>query len=476
MARKCDLFLHVKGETVVQKNDRNPSSFRDPSGYIFEQDGQLYRHIDKSYAVHFNRLVDYGLLRHLFDNQLLVPHEVVSIPDPKEKSYATLKPTRLPLITYPYEWSFGQLKDAALLTLEVLKQSLNYGMVLKDASAFNIQFIGYKPIFIDTLSFAIYEEGQPWYGYRQFCEHFLAPLCLSSFIGVELLKLNRLGVDGVPLKMTSTFLPLTSWFKPVPFLHIHLHAKSIEHYSNNAKVKAPRSESAKVSKRSLLAMIDHLERFLVDLKLKKTDKTQWDNYDKETHYSDAGRLSKGNILKEFVAKVSPLSLWDLGANDGYFSRLIGNDNLLVLSLDSDALAVEKNYQNVKGTKNKNVYPLLFDVVNPSPSIGWGNEERAMLSKRTKPDLIVALALIHHLVITNNIPFEKIANYLCNLAEWLIIEFIPIDDEKICLLPNTAGKKSYSRQSFEFSFFNVYELIEEQKIQNSERSILLFRRK
>lgn len=448
----------------------DPSSFRDPSGYVFHYENILYRSVHQGYADNFNFLTESGLADKLFASGLLVRHEVVRLPQlDLPDLYTIIKPDKVPLISYPYEWSFSQLKEAALLTLELFEISMEYGMILKDASAYNIQFNGYKPVFIDTLSFAKYDEGQAWLGYKQFCEHFLAPLCLSSYLGVAFQYLSKLNVDGVPLKMASKLLPWHTWLKVVPLFHIHLHAKSVDHYSS--KVKSENTRGVGIKKENLLGMINHLKDFVADLKLRKSDGSQWQHYDKETHYSDAGKDCKAVIIRNYVTMIRPKVVWDMGANDGFFSRVIADHCKLLLSLDFDPLAIEKNFNLAKAEKKENVYSLLADVVNPSPDLGWANQERRQLIARSKPDLIMALALIHHLVITHNISFVKVAEYFASMADWLIIEFVPKDDEKINALPETAGKGTYSRENFEIAFFQYYNLIAENKVDGSQRSIL-----
>ena len=453
---------------------RNSSSFRDPSGFVFEHEGSIYRSIDKSYKSDFSLLTDSGLKLTLFERDLLIKHEITSLSNFNDPDLALfIKPERLPIISYPYEWSFGQLKEAALLTLQVLKVSLEHGMILKDASGFNVQFKSYKPIFIDTLSFTTYNEGQIWFGYRQFCEHFLAPLCISSYLGVTFQSLLRLGVDGIPLKMAAKLLPLRTWLKPATLMHIHLQAMSVKYYGDRKQLNELKNRS--ISKRNLFALIDHLQSFIHHLQLRKSDKTQWQDYDQEQHYSEEGKANKASTLREFLLQVNPKIVWDVGANDGLYSRTIAAFGCQVLSLDADPLAIEKNFNYLKNQKIENIYPLIFDLVNPSPSMGWANQERVLLTERSKPDLITALALLHHIVITHNVPFDKVAEYFASTSNWLIVEFVPEGDEKIKALPETAGKKNYTRKNFEKAFFLIFECVREVKIIGSERTMLLLKK-
>ncbi len=452
---------------------KESSSFRDPSGFVFRYQAQLYRSVNKAYAKEYKHLSESGLAEALFNRELLIHHEQVALPGfDHPELFVVLKPEKLDVISYPYEWSFSQLKAAALLTLDVMKVALDHGMILKDASGYNVQFKGYKPIFIDSLSFAIYEEGQLWQGYRQFCEHFLAPLCLGSFLGVNFQSLLRLGVDGIPLKMASRILPWYTWLKPAPLMHIHLHAGAIDKNSQKPKSGSAR---AKISRTNLDAMISHLHNYISHLQLNKSDKTQWQDYDQQTHYDQESRASKMSIVREFVERVNPSVVWDIGANDGFFSRSITGNNRSILSLDFDPLAIEKNFLQSCQNKEVDIFPLLFDLANPTPAMGWANKERPELAVRSKPDLILALALIHHITITNNVPFEKVSQYFAGISEWLIIEFVPTDDEKIKPLPETGGKLLYNRQNFERGFFEEFELVTEKKIARSERSLLLLKR-
>ena len=189
-------------------NDGAPGgSFRDPSGFVYERDGVLYRRVHRSYAAHYDRLMDSGLYAALVGDGLLVPHEEVGPRGGEQDPYATLRPERVAFVSYPYEWCFSQLKDAALTTLRIQERALGFDMTLKDASAYNIQFHRGRPVLIDTLSFECYEEGVPWVGYRQLCQHFLAPLALMAHRDVRLGGLLRLHLDGIPLDLASTLLP-----------------------------------------------------------------------------------------------------------------------------------------------------------------------------------------------------------------------------------------------------------------------------
>ena len=211
----------------------SPGSFRDRSGFVFLSEGQLLRQINKDYASTYDQIISSGLYSELIGKHFLIEHEEVSINNAlSSDAYKVIKPRLIPFICYPYEWCFSAYKNAALLTLKIQKTAFEYGMTLKDASAYNIQFIDCKPILIDTLSFERYNEGEPWVAYRQFCQHFLAPLSLMSYKDIRLSQLMRVFIDGLPLDLVSGLLPFRTKTKFYLLSHIHLHSKAQTRYAN----------------------------------------------------------------------------------------------------------------------------------------------------------------------------------------------------------------------------------------------------
>jgi len=258
-----------------------PSSFRDPGGFLFYRDGSIFRQVNSIYKENYDHLVNSGLYENLINAELLIPHEEVDVEAVRpDLNYKLIKPELIPFVSYPYEWSFSQLKDAALTTLRVQKKSLELGMSLKDCSAYNIQFRNGKPVFIDTLSFEKYHEGQPWVAYRQFCQHFLAPLALMSYRDIRLNQLLRIYIDGIPVDLASSLLPFRTRFIFSLLTHIHLHARSQKHYAD----KAVDVSSKKVSRLSFLGLINNLESAVNKLKWRPGG-TEWADYYDETNYS-----------------------------------------------------------------------------------------------------------------------------------------------------------------------------------------------
>lgn len=451
-----------------------PSSFRDPSGFLFTRGKTLYRQVNKSYKKNFDYLISSGLYKALVNEKLLIPHGGVDIKHRvTDDAYKVIKPQLVPFVSYPYEWCFSQLKDSALLTLKIQKKALEFGMTLKDASSFNTQFLNGMPIFVDTLSFEIYREGYPWIAYKQFCEHFLAPLALMSKKEVRLNQLLRIHIDGVPLDLASKLLPLNTYLNFQLLSHIHLHAKSQKYFSKR-KVKTSKT----VSKRALLGLIDNLESSINKLKWEPKG-TIWGKYYDETNYSQKALANKKRLVEMFLDKAKPKSLvWDIGANIGLFSRLVSDKGILTISFDLDPAAVEKNYRKVRKNSEVNILPLLTDLTSPSPGVGWDNKERESLTSRGPAETTLALALIHHLAIANNLPFEKIAHFFAKVSNFLIIEFVPKSDSNVKRLLASREDifKKYSRQEFESQFEKFFKILSVEKILGSKRTLYLMKTK
>jgi len=452
-----------------------PSSFRDPNGFLFTKAGDLYRQINLAYKENYQQLHASGLYEALVKKGWMIPYSEVPIEsDHPQLVYKVVQPERLGFISYPYEWSFSQLKDAARLTLKIQKTALKYGMSLKDSSAYNIQYdpsTG-RPVLIDTLSFETYQDGQPWVAYRQFCQHFLGPLALMAYTDVRLNQFARIYIDGAPLSLVSRLLPTKTRLNFGLLSHIHLHSKAQTRFADNSQKQASQS----MSKTNLLALIDNLERTTVRLAW-TPEGTEWGNYYLDTNYSEEAHLHKQALVKECLAKASPAMVWDLGANTGLFSRISSSSGVRTIAFDIDPAAVELNYLQIKKDRETNLLPLLLDLTNPSPSLGWNNQERDSIAQRSKPDLVMALALIHHLAISNNVPLEMIASMFSKLAPWLIIEFVPKEDSQVQRLLATREDifDQYHQQGFEQAFQKFYDLVSITEIKTSTRKLYLFKR-
>jgi len=452
---------------------RITGSFRDPSGFIFLHDGSIFRQINKVYESHYEQLMQSGLYKRLTNEGLLISHRETDIRTENPDAYKIIRPESVPFISYPYEWCFSQIKSAAKATLRIQQLALQYSMTLKDASAYNIQFLKGKPILIDTLSFERYQEGSPWVAYRQFCQHFLAPIALMSMTDERLNQLARIYIDGIPLDMTSGLLTWRSWFRFGILSHIHLHAKSQGYFGD----KQLKGYGNRVSKRALEGIIDNLETTISHIKW-RPEGTEWGDYYEDTNYSNDGLQHKREAVSDFLDEVSPETVWDLGANEGVFSRLASEKGIRTVAFDIDPAAVEKNYLRCLKDGDKNLLPLLMDLTNPSSGIGWANDERLTLKQRGPAHTVIALALIHHLVISNNVPFCKLAAFFSGICSCLIIEFVPKTDSQVNRLLRTRKDifTDYTQERFEDEFNLLFAIRRAIKIKGSQRILYLMVRK
>lgn len=452
-----------------------PGSFRDPSGFLFYHGDKLYRQINNTYRQHYDLLMNSGLYSELTEKRLLIPHHEerpATASRAASGAYKVIAPEKIPFISYPYEWCFSQLKDAALATLEIQKRALDHGMSLKDSSVYNIQFQGNNPVLIDTLSFEQYREGQPWIAYRQFCQHFLAPLVLMSYRDIRLNQLFRIYIDGIPLDLASKLLPPRTRLKFSLLSHIHLHAKSQKHYENSGINTSRRT----LSRVALTALIANLEASIRNLQWKPAG-TEWANYYEDTNYTRESFDHKKKIVADFIRACSPKTVWDLGANTGEFAFIVGDKGIPCVAFDIDPAAVEKCYLDCRASNRTNILPLINDLTNPSPALGWANEERCSLRERGPVDACLALALVHHLALTNNVPLDRIAKFFSSLCTWLLVEFVPKSDSQVRRL--LASREDifdhYTQDDFERDFSKHFTIERRQPIESSERMLYTMRR-
>jgi len=458
------------------QNNKQPGSFRDPSGFLYFREGSLLRQVNPYYKENYDLLINSGLYEKLIAQDLIIPHEEVDKQYAcSDQAYKIIKPQRIPFISYPYEWCFSQLKDAALTTLKIQKIALDFGMSLKDCSAYNIQFLNGHPVFIDTLSFEKYKEGEPWVAYRQFCQHFLAPLALMQYNDIRLNQLFRIYIDGIPLDLASSLLPVRTNFSFALLSHIHIHAKSQKHYAD--KTVQVKSGQRKINKMAFLGLIDSLQS-AVKKRSWKAAGTEWGDYYQDTNYTTTAQQHKKEIINSFIEKSKPQNVWDLGANNGFFSRAASDRVIHTIAFDIDPVAVELDYHDSKQKKESHLIPLLLDLTNPSPGIGWKNEERMSFIERGPVDMVMALALIHHLAISNNVPLANIAGFFHKICKTLIIEFVPKNDSQVLRLLTTREDifTHYTQKDFEKDFAEYFDILDSRPIKESERTLYFMQRK
>ncbi len=450
------------------------ASFRDPAGFIFKNSsGEMCRQINPVGQADFDLFLDSGLYGSLLADRLIVSQQVMDLSAACTKEASSvIKPQQIPYISYPFEWSFSQLQDAAQLTLMIQKKALQYAMTLKDASAYNVQFSGGKPIFIDTLSFEKYQPGQPWQAYRQFCQHFLAPLALMAYTDVRLSQLLRVHLDGVPLGLATKLLPHRTKFKPGLAMHLVLHGKA-----QKTKSSQHTGHVKSVKQSSLEAILGSLERSVKSLKPRKSN-TEWGDYYDKTNYTAGAADQKATLIIKLIKPLKAKTTLDLGGNNGRYSRVLHKLGIFTVCTDIDPNAVEANYRYQRYHNEEKMLPLMIDLTNPGGALGWHNEERQPIQVRLQTDVVMALALIHHLAISNNLPLEHIARYFRQFGPYLLVEFVPKADSQVQKLLATRQDifPDYHEAGFKRAFAAHYQLVQEHKIADTKRTLYLYKRK
>ncbi len=446
------------------ESNRITSSFRDPSGFVYADGDNIRRVINPIYFKQYDVLTKSGLFADLFAKKYLIPHTEIS----RDESQIQLEAEKIPFISYPYEWSFLQYKHAALLTLKLQKFCLKHNFTLKDASAFNITFHNGKPIFIDTLSFDFYEENAPWKAYKQFIMHFLGPLVLTKYYGHDFLKTLASEIDGIPLKKLSKLLPAKTYLNPTLFTNVHLLAKYDHKYSQSQKVT-----TKNISKSAQLTLLDSLYNYIKDLKVNSA--TEWDDYYNQLNYNDQAYRVKKEYVKNWFVGIAGTSVIDIGGNDGTFARELDGANFIVAA-DIDPNAVEQNYRKIIANSERHILPLVADVLNPAAGYGFNNAERFSLIDRVSKQHFsgcLALAVIHHITLSGNIPFNMSAQFFAKMAPNLLIEFPARDDSWVqFLLDSKRDARShfdfYNETAFEQAYSEYFTIESKFPIEGSAR--------
>jgi hypothetical protein len=453
-------------------NNRISSSFRDPSGYVFRDGDKIRRTITPLYFRQYNSLTQKGIYEELFRKKFLISHHEIS----NSPESIIIEPKFIPFITYPYEWSFLQYKHAALLTLKIQKYCLGHNFTLKDASAFNVTFFDGKPIFIDTLSFDFYEEGTPWMAYKQFITHFLGPLLLSSYFGSAHLKTLSTYIDGIPIDALSKLLPLRSYFSPVVWANVHMLARF-----ENKKKGIKSEKDPQLSKAAQLRLLDGLYDFIENLDV--SEKTEWDQYYSEINYDQSSHNIKKDLVKGWAVSLPEGAIIDIGGNDGTFSRQLLSVSDLLIVADIDANSVGKNYEIAQKNKERQILPVVIDLYNPSAAIGFSNSERFSFLDRLKqlrPVGCLALAVIHHITLSGNVPFALSAAFFAEISTDLLIEFPTPEDSWVQFLLDSKRQfrshfDHYNEKNFEEAYSSYFDIVTKEIIPNTSRILYSMRR-
>ena len=432
-----------------------PGSFRDRDSRVVVAPDAVYRALSGTGADDWRALANSPLLERLTSDGSLIGTEEVGLaalgdaaadilPQGTE---TVLRHERVPFVSYPYEWSFGMLRDAALLTLDLELASLDEGLTLKDATPYNVQFRGSAPVFIDVGSFERLREGEPWTGYRQFCMLFLFPLLLQAYKEIPFQPWLRGAIDGITPTEAARFFSFRDRFRRGVLTHVTLHARLERRYEardtgevkEELKKKKIKTELIKTSVRKLVSKLSW-----------KAGDTAWTNYRQDCTYTDADAEQKATFVREAAASTRPSLTWDMGCNDGAYSRIAAEHSDYVVAFDYDQATVDALYRSLRADDERRILPLVANLADPSPGLGWRGLERRPLEERGKPDLVLALALIHHVSITANVPIAEFLDWLRELDATLVIEFPKREDPMVKRL--LSGKREGSNADYELETF------------------------
>ena len=458
----------------------DPGSFRDPAGKIVYFNNKILRLLNDEGKNRFQFLKKDNLLENCISKKFLiesneVTNEILNLEEFKNKT--VLEHNKLDYISYPYEWSFDQLKDAAIHHLDFHIFLLNNNASLIDASAYNIQFNGYKTIFIDILSIKKYEDGEYWKAHKQFCENFLNPLVLKSKKNIDFNNWFRGNLEGITTKDLNSLLTLKDKFSYNIFTQVvllnYLERKALK----NKTIDLKQVNQKKFPKSSFLGMLNNLKKFISSLELKK-EKTIWDDYSQKNTYKEEEENLKKKIVKEFSSKYKFQILADLGCNDGVYSKIcLENGCNFVVGFDYDLNTINNAYKIAKKEK-LNFLPLYFDASNPSSNLGWYQNERKGYIERINFSGMLSLAFEHHLAIAKNIPLNQVLEWLIKTAPQGLIEFVPKNDETIKKMLTLKGDifKDYNEQNFKNLILKNAKIISEKTISESGRKVFEYSRK
>jgi SAM-dependent methyltransferase len=435
-----------------------PGSFRDRDSRIFYDSGDVFRFLSPDGLQDWQALASSDLYARFSESGHLVPTELVRDELSTQNGWAAvLRHERVPFVSYPYEWTFSMLKDAALLELDLVLAGLQDGLILKDASPYNVQWQGAHPVFIDIGSFERLRPGEPWAGYRQFCMLYLYPLLLRAYRGVPFQGLLRGSLEGIEPAVARRFFSFRDLFRSGVISHVVLHKRLEQRHGQEAGQVRRELEAAGFGAELIKASVSRLRKLVARLEPEGAEST-WSGYGSSNTYSDEEAARKAEVVRAVASELEPELVWDLGCNDGRYSRIAAEHSRYTLAVDADETTVERLYRELRSEDEGLILPLVMDVADPSPALGWRNLERKTLTERGTPDLTLCLALIHHLVVTRNIPLASFLEWLRGLDSTLVIEFPHEDDPMVRVLleakrPGTHD--DYRRETFEQKLREVF---------------------
>jgi hypothetical protein len=460
--------------------EADAGSFRDHSSRVYLDADRVLRGLDPAAADELRHVTALPFFRAALDRGDVVATDWLDTPpvDAEAQWSAWLRHERIPTISYPYEWTFSMLQDAARLQLRLLREALAADAILKDATPYNVQFVGSHPVFIDVGSFERYEAGEPWYGYRQFCQLFLFPLLFQAYKDLPFQPWLRGSLDGItPIEANQVLKGWKRHWKGLP-IHVWLHAR-LEH--RLAKSETDMKETVKAAgfnKKLIEANVTKLSALVDGLEWERSS-SEWSTYTERGHYTDRDLALKEDFVRRVAAEVRPDAAWDVGANDGHFSRIIAEHADHVIALDQDQLVVDLLYRALRQEGDRKILPLLVNLADPSPSLGWRAQERSPLWARSRPDLVVYLAVIHHLTITHHVPLPAFLDMVHATSPHAVVEFPDRNDPMVERL--LRGKRQglhadYGLVEFEKLAGERFEVVQRQELPSGTRTLFELRRR
>ena len=484
-----------RGTGEREEREWEPGSFRDRASRVFCRGGAVFRALSAAGLEDWERLNGTGWFEHLQETGKVVRTTRVdgcgdeaeksragagtpesTTPDATDESgwVATLRHEAVPFVSYPYEWPFGMLKDAALLYLEILETALTAGMILKDGSSFNVQWIGARPVFIDIGSFTRLRPGDPWVGYRQFCSLFLFPLLLQAYKDIPFQPWLRGSLEGIPARDLRQLMSVRDLLRPGILTHVSLQARVEARHAARSARRGPTDERAALRRAGfhtglIQANVGRLRKLIGGLHWQRS-RSPWADYAEQAPYTEVEQTEKAEFIRQVVHMRRWSMVWDLGCNTGRFARIAAEHGATVVAMDSDGLAVERLYQALKEEGASRILPLVGDVADPSPDRGWRSAERRSPEGRGQPELILVLALVHHLSVGASIPLREIVAWLAGFRAAVVVEFVGRDDPMVRALLRRKDEpySDYDRTGFERCWSAAFETRRRQVLASGHR--------
>ncbi|MDX6677115.1 MAG: hypothetical protein QOE31_1167 [Solirubrobacteraceae bacterium] len=451
-----------------------PGSFRDPDSRVFERDGDVFRALSARGLDDWNALRESKAFEELSERGSVIETEDVGDEHPATLGdgwAGVLRHESIPFVSYPYEWTFGMLRDAALLQLDVLERCLSDGLMVKDSSPYNVQWRGVAPVFIDIGSFERLREGEPWIAYRQFCMLFLYPLLFQAYKGIPFQPWLRGAIDGITPAQARAVMSMRDRLRRGVLTNVHLHSRLERRYAGveGATAKAD-VRRAGFNTELILANVRRLRKLVARLRW-EPETSAWSDYREASTHLQADAEQKAAFVATTAARRRRRLAWDLGANDGAYARIAADSADHVVAMDVDHPTIERLYRTLRDDGERRILPLVVDVCDPSPALGWRGRERGTLADRGRPDLTLCLALVHHMAITRNVPLREIVDWLASLGGTVVVEFPQRTDPMVQRL--LAGKRDgahgdYERAHFERCLREAFVVQRELELPSGER--------